>query len=475
MPTEKKDLEAPRMLSLDATAAYLGLTVAQLTNMLPELQERGFPNPAPTLGLWDRKVLDMWLDKESGISERQYGFYPPEAQKLNPAHRTPTKQILPSTGEKPAGYTVAECIDDYMRWFRSHRRRVRETQYQINASILPKFGHRLVSSLTVKEIRKWHDDIAKSPKSLHAAFGQPRRYGPPPKTDEEKRKRKNTANRDLSILKAALNMAYRDGLIESDAGWRGAKQFRLVEVSSAECLSVDECQQLLPHLSPDFRELVRGALFTGARFAELASLTAGDFDDRAGSVYLLPSKNFSSRHVILTEEGASFFRRMTHNLHKGDLVFRRADGCQWLSSDCSHRLKIPCQLAGLRHVTFHMFRHTYASMLAMSGVAIAVIAKNLGHQSTETCEKYYSHFTKNYVVDTIRTKTPKLGIDEPVVGDIRNGAIGIRTNKRSDVAHTEADRIPYFSIRELRRRATERGIVGRYDMSKEELIKRLQL
>ncbi|WP_341910970.1 tyrosine-type recombinase/integrase [Ferrovibrio terrae] len=476
MTAKKKVAEVPRMLSLEATATYLGLTIPELTNLLPELQDKGFPNPIPTLGLWDRKVLDIWLDRESGISTKAYGFYPPEPQKLNPASRTPSKQILPSSNPtQNIGYTVAECIDDYMRWFRCHRRRVRETQYQINASILPKFGHRLVSSLTVKEIRKWHDDISKSPKSIHAAFGEPRRYGPPPKTDEEKRKRKNTANRDLSILKAALNMAYRDGLVETDAGWRGAKQFRLVEVSSAECLSVAECQQLLPHLSPDFRELVRGALFTGARFTELAQVTAGDFDERAGSIYLLPSKNFSSRHVILTEEGSTFFRRMTHNLHKNDIVFRRADGSQWLSSDCSHRLKIPCQLAGLRHVTFHMFRHTYASMLAMSAVPIAVIAKNLGHQSTETCEKFYAHFTKSYVADTIRTNTPKLGIDDPVKGDIRNGAVGIRTNDRTATATIAPQQIPVFSMRELRQRATERGIVGRYEMSKVQLMAALGL
>lgn len=476
MTAKKKVPEVPRMLSLDAVATYLGLSISEFTNLLPELQDRGFPNPAPTLGLWDRKVLDLWLDKESGISTRAYGFYPPEPQKLNPNSRTPKAQILPSSNQaKNQGYTVAECIDDYMRWFRSHRRRIRETQYQINASILPKFGHRLVSSLTVKEIRKWHEDISKSPKSIHSAFGEPRRYGPPPKTDEEKRKRKNTANRDLSILKAALNMAYRDGLIDSDVGWRGAKQFRLVEVSSAECLSVTECQQLLPHLSPDFRELVRGALFTGARFTELAQVTAGDFDDRAGSIYLSPSKNFSSRHVILTAEGCAFFRRMTHNLHKNDIVFRRADGSQWLSSDCSHRLKIPCQLAGLRHVTFHMFRHTYASLLAMNRVPIAVIAKNLGHQSTETCEKFYAHFTKNYVADTIREATPKLGIDEPIRGDIRNGAVGIRTNDRSKAPAVATRRVPDFTMQELRRRATERGIVRRWEMSKEQLIEVLGL
>jgi integrase len=467
--TNSTGKQNPRLMSLKTLAAYLGLSVPELTNQLPGLQEEAFPNPVPVLGLWDRNAIDLWLDRMSGISGQRYSFHPPERQALDPARKHPKERTLPSANQqKPEGYTVAECLDDYMRWFRAHRRRGRETQYQINASILPHFGHRLVSSLTVKEIRDWHEQIAKSPRSIHVAYGQKRRYAPPPQTEEEKRKRKSTANRDLAILKAALNMAWRDGHIETDIGWRGATQFRLVEVSKAECLSIAECQQLLPHLSPDFRDFVRGALFTGARFAELAVLTAGDYDDRAGSLYLAPSKTFRSRHVILTGEGCDFFRRMTLNLHRTDLVFRRADGSKWMGSDCSHRLKIPCQVAGLRHVTFHMFRHTYASLLAMSGIPIAVIAKNLGHQNTETCEKYYAHFTRNYVADSIRSNTPKLGID--FIADGTSPTSNDNPGELDNLTPSPGVPVPTFTKKELLQRAKDRGIIRRNAMTKPELI-----
>ncbi|MFC3677739.1 tyrosine-type recombinase/integrase [Ferrovibrio xuzhouensis] len=466
----------PRLLTLDDVAAYMRMSKPEFCQQLPELSRQGFPDPVPVTGLWDRKVIDIWLDRASGLSSERYGFHAPEPVILDKKKLNPTKRRSPSAMRRYEGYTVSECLDDYMRWFRAHRRRIKETEYQINARIRPHFGHRLVSSLTVHEIRKWHEAIAKSPKSIHVAFGKPRRYGKPPSTPEEKRKRRSTANRDLSILKAALNMALRDGHIDTDVGWRGALQFRQVEVSSAECLSINECQVLMPFLTADFRELVRGALFTGARFAELSVLAAGDFDDRAGSIYLSPSKNFSDRHVILTEEGCAFFRRMTFNLHKNDMIFRRADGEPWRGSDCSHRLKIPCQLAGMRHVTFHMFRHTYASLLAMSGVPIPAIAKNLGHHSTETCEKYYAHFTKNYVVDSIRNGTPRLGIDAHIEGDIRGGKVGIRTNRRdTPVPPPEPRRAQTFTRAELLKRARLRGLTGYSHMSKQQLEQELGL
>jgi hypothetical protein len=63
-----------------------------------------------------------------------------------------------------------------------------------------------------------------------------------------------------------------------------------------------------------------------------------------------------------------------------------------------------------------VLRHTHASTLAMSGVPMAVIAKQLGHADTRMTEKHYAHLAPNYVADTIRAKFPRLRIaDVPQV------------------------------------------------------------
>ena len=43
--------------------------------------------------------------------------------------------------------------------------------------------------------------------------------------DEVKRRRKATANRILTTLKAALNRAWREGKASSDAAWRRVEPF----------------------------------------------------------------------------------------------------------------------------------------------------------------------------------------------------------------------------------------------------------
>ena len=64
-------------------------------------------------------------------------------------------------------------------------------------------------------------------------------------------------------------------------------------------------------------------------------------------------------------------------------------------------------------VNFHVLRHTYASRLAMRGVPLAVITKQLGHADTRMVEKHYGHLAPSYVGETVRAAFGTLGIVEP--------------------------------------------------------------
>ena len=59
-------------------------------------------------------------------------------------------------------------------------------------------------------------------------------------------------------------------------------------------------------------------------------------------------------------------------------------------------------------VSFHILRHTHGSRLAMAGVPMGVIAKQLGHADTRMTERHYAHLAPNYVADTIRKNFPRL-------------------------------------------------------------------
>ncbi len=92
----------------------------------------------------------------------------------------------------------------------------------------------------------------------------------------------------------------------------------------------------------------------------------------------------------------------------------REDGAAWGSSHQLRPMKEACLGARIKPAGFHILRHTYASLLAMSGAPLNVIAKNLGHADTRMCERHYAHLAPSYLAETIRKYAPTIGTHEPV-------------------------------------------------------------
>jgi integrase len=225
------------------------------------------------------------------------------------------------------------------------------------------------------------------------------------------RKRRATANRILTVLKAALNHAWKSGHVASDDAWRRVKPFRAVETARVRYLSEAECVRVVNASEPAFRNLVRGALLTGCRYSELTTMHVADFNADAGVVTVRESKAGRPRHVVLTSEGHQFFATLAAGKLGNELIFVRHDGGQWGKSHQLRPMLEACERANIKPaVSFHVFRHTHGSTLAMRGVPMGVIAEQLGHVDTRMTEKHYAHLAPSYVADTIRAHFPLLGI-----------------------------------------------------------------
>jgi integrase len=136
--------------------------------------------------------------------------------------------------------------------------------------------------------------------------GQRQKTECPNKNDPEAvRRRRASANRTLVILKAALNSAWRAGKIHSDQAWRRVAPFKEADAARARYLAVAEAKRLVDSSAPDFRRLVQAALVTGARYGELASLRASDFNADSGTVHVRTSQSGKGRHIVLGDEGVA--------------------------------------------------------------------------------------------------------------------------------------------------------------------------
>lgn len=315
---------------------------------------------------------------------------------------------------RPSGYTVAGAVDDYLEDFKGSSKD--ETRRRCEADILPKLGNRLVAALTTEEVRRWHAALARAKPKLRRQKSGAANYRNGAVDD---RARRSTANRTLTVLKAALNHAWEDGKATSDAAWRKVKPFEKVDAPNVRYLSRDECKRLINACTPDFRPLVQAALHTSARYGELVSLAVGDYDTDSGTVYIAPTKG-KARHAYLTEEGRRFFDSVTAGRAPAGRMFHRQDGEVWKSSQQKRRIRDASARARIDPpVTFHVLRHTYGSFLAGKGVSLQVIAEAMGHSNAEITRKHYAHLAPSYVADTIRANLPDYGLAEEKVTRVR--------------------------------------------------------
>ncbi|WLB84909.1 MULTISPECIES: tyrosine-type recombinase/integrase [Bradyrhizobium] len=308
--------------------------------------------------------------------------------------------------------TVKDAIDNYTTYLESKRSRSgREARYAADAFILPVLGAVEINALTPEQVRSWLSKLAKAPARIRTKKGEQQQFKT---TDdpENQRRRQSSANRILTILKAALNLCAHDHpkAIPSDAAWRRVKPFKGVDAARVRFLTMKEAERLLNACEPDFRRLVRGALETGARYGELCALAVADFYQNSGTVEIRQSKSDKPRHIVLTADGVDFFRDITKGRIASDPLFVRGDGEAWLASWQKDPIAEASKAAKIEPpINFHGLRHTWASHAVMNGVPLMVVAKNLGHSTTRMVEKHYGHLAPSFVADAIRSGAPRFG------------------------------------------------------------------
>ena len=284
----------------------------------------------------------------------------------------------------------------------------------INAHILPKLGERRVADLTAGTIRGWHRALATAAPRVRVSMkpNAPKVTPKPVAADdvEGHRARRASANRILTVLKAALNLAYGDGKVPSDDAWRRITPFKNAESARIRFLTDDEAKRLVNAADPAFRPMIQAALLTGARYGELVRFRAADYNAEAGTLHVRVSKTDKSRHIMLTDEGKAFFTGGCAGKSGKALILTRPNGEPWGKSEQIRLIKAACSAANIAPaIGFHILRHTHASRLTMSGVPLGVVASQLGN-SEAICAKHYAHLCPGYVADSIRAASKPLNI-----------------------------------------------------------------
>lgn len=161
---------------------------------------------------------------------------------------------------------------------------------------------------------------------------------------------------------------------------------------------------------------------TGLRVSELCSLKSQDLDFQQGTIRIY-GKGSKERIVMLSNEQVLSALEVYRNFFQEQIADTGFFFCNRFGrrlSEQSVRLMInryadAAQLT--EHVTPHMFRHTFATLLLEEDVDIRYIQQILGHSSIMTTQ-IYTHVTAHKQRDILMGKNPRNKIEIEIV----NGA-----------------------------------------------------
>jgi integrase len=339
------------------------------------------------------------------------------------AVRMATTTQLEARTARPKHYGDGQTLDAVMgAYFDGHlagkgSESIARQSYRLHAATI---GTKLVTALDATALRQWHKALALRPPARRKPDPKAKRKGKS-EADPDRaydmtdpaniRARRSTANRILSIVKAGLNFAWENDQLPADLPtyWMKVSPFPLGEDPAPRMLERNEITRLLNASPPDLRDLLSGALMTGARYGDLRRFQARDYLSDDGLVRIAQSKTGKTLMQPLTPEGVALFDRLTAGAKPTDLIFRRADGSAWQRGYVRRPMAEAAAAAKLEDVTFKVTRATYGKLLLLATKDLEMVAKALGHSDSRITRKHYAQYLPNEVAAAV-ARLPVLGI-----------------------------------------------------------------
>ena len=317
-----------------------------------------------------------WIARHQVGASKQYKsldtFLEPGAfDKATNAAQSWLETLEAGVSTKPV--TVADVCQSYVDPLRTQRRIASSNDAKGRFKRLvydARIGKILLSKLTTEHVENWFNAQVDTGGD-----------------DDDVLREKDTANRNLSSLKAALNRACKGRLVATDAGWKTVTAFRDVSRRREGVLSRAERDELLRHCPEALGKLVRAMLLTAARPGELAKLTVKDFDATEGTIAL--TGKTGRRVATLSTAAIGFFSEASKDRIANAPMFVNEFGAAWNKHQWKKPFKDAVEKAKLPPSTvMYTLRHTAITELCNSGMASFVVAKLAG-TSTAMIDKFY--------------------------------------------------------------------------------------
>jgi len=190
-------------------------------------------------------------------------------------------------------------------------------------------------------------------------------------------------------LAEVLNLAMKDDYLTGNPMEKLTRHERPKQPKGkTEYLTIEEIKMLVK--TPCAKTVVKQAfLFTcysGLRFSDVKKLTWGDIqkDNDGQNIIRYRQKKMKQHEYLQISEDALNYLPKRNEAADDDTIFRLSQ-----NGYTNETLSGWAMAAGIKkHVTFHVSRHTNATLLLSLGVPIETVSKLLGHSHIKTTQRY---------------------------------------------------------------------------------------
>jgi integrase len=211
----------------------------------------------------------------------------------------------------------------------------------------------------------------------------------------------NSAVSYFNKLKATLKQAYKDGYLPSDLNSKiqpvkhTETQRNFLTIEELNSLVKTECSNPLLKCAAIFSAL------TGLRFSDIKNLVWGELEYIEGNGYFIQFKQQKTKGVEMMPISEQAYSLLGDRKEPTDKVFQ---GLNYSAYENKH-LAQWIGLSGItKDITFHCFRHTFATLQLSKGTDIYTVSKMLGHRELKTTQIYAKIIdqTKREAADKIK-------------------------------------------------------------------------
>jgi integrase len=316
------------------------------------------------------------------------------------------------------------------RWLKAHVQveckysTWRSYEQLLRLHVTPRFGEKRLPDITRDSIKAFVAELSGATRIIDKKAGT-----------TAPRFSRNTLRLIVCALRAVLNAAVEDGVLESNPAARIGRFAKSEKPDhQTRAMTREEADRFLTavgEVCPEWFPFFLTALRTGLRKGELIALKWGDIQFGQGPEdshrYILLQRNYSHgrftspkskkpRRVDLSRQLRAVLLDLRDSRLLGammagktgiadDLVFPCSswdeEGSVWLHGRGTEPLKpdniVPrymepaLEKAGLRRFRFHDLRHTFGSLLIQDGASLAYVKEQMGHSSIQITVDTYGH------------------------------------------------------------------------------------